>query len=278
MLSETNRRQDLSFDEIVFENRNRMYGAFALRRTYDRNILTGFFISVGFILSILTTMYVIGKAHKLSLFDINKKIARTHTMDMIEVILPEKLDQASAGEKQEEPPKGSSNLKDDEKLLTPTVEKIKEPEKGKEPKDSTEFNAAGTGGKGPVIPSGGGGEQGGGGGGEAGATKAPAIIDIAEVMPVFPGGEEAMFAYLSRNMRYPAYERENGITGTVFVSFVVNVTGAIDQIEILRSPSEGFNDEVIRVVKKMPSWKPGIQGGQKVAVRYKLPVKFSLKS
>jgi protein TonB len=64
----------------------------------------------------------------------------------------------------------------------------------------------------------------------------------------------------------------------VYVSFVVNVTGAIDQIEILRSPSEGFNDEVVRVVKKMPMWKPGIQGGQKVAVRYKLPVKFSLKS
>lgn len=224
-------------------------------------------------------MYVIGKAHKLSLIDINKKISRTHKMDkIIEIVLPEKPEQASAGEKQEQPPKGSNNMKEEDKLLTPTTEKLKEPEKGKEPKDSTEYNAAGTGGKGPVLPIGGGGEQGGGGGGEAGTTKAPAIIDIAEVMPVFPGGEEAMFAYLSRNMRYPAYERENGITGTVYVSFVVNVTGAIDQIEILRSPSEGFNDEVVRVVKKMPMWKPGIQGGQKVAVRYKLPVKFSLKS
>ena len=63
----------------------------------------------------------------------------------------------------------------------------------------------------------------------------------------------------------------------VYVSFVVNSNGAIDQIEILRSPSTGFNEEVIRVVKKMPNWKAGIQGGQKVPVRFKMPVRFSLK-
>ncbi len=278
MRTENHTRSNPSFDEIVFEHRNHAYGAFAIRRSYDRNVITGFIFSAGFVLAIVSGMYLMGERHLPSIADINKKLAATHQFKILEIELPNMPDLPKGGQKNVIPPAGSDKIKQADKTPTPTTDPLKEPEKSSAiPKDSVEYNAGGKGGAGPVLPSGGdgkGGERGGGGPLES-ASKRP--VDVAEVMPEFPGGEDALFSFLSKNLRYPMFERENGITGVVFVSFVVNSTGEIDQIEILRSPSSGFNEEVIRVVKKMPVWKAGIQGGQKVPVRFKLPVRFGLK-
>jgi len=276
MLTPNSRRSDLSFDEIVFENRNHAYGAFLLRKQYDRNILTGFFFSAGLVLTIVSTMYIMGKAHHLSIDDINHKIAEKHEFKIIEMILPEKPDQPKGGEKSVIPPAGSDKMKMEDKAPTPVNEPIKPEEKKKEETDSVAYNPGGNGKKGPIIPEGGGGKEKEVGNGGAGGIKK--VEDFVEIMPEFPGGETAMFKYLSNNLRYPTYERETGMNGIVYVSFVVNVDGVIDDITIKRSPSPGFSDEVIRVISKMPNWKAGIQGGQKVPVRYNLPVKFSLKN
>jgi protein TonB len=276
MLTPNPRRSDLSFDEIVFENRNHAYGAFLLRKQYDRNILTGFFFSAGLVLTIVSTMYIMGKAHHLTIDDINHKIAKKHEFKILEVVLPEKPEQPKGGEKSVIPPAGSDKLKMEDKTPTPVNEPIKTEEKKKEETDSLAYNPGGNGKKGPIIPEGGGGkEKEVGSGGEGGVKK---VFDMAEIMPEFPGGEEALFKYLGNNIRYPNQDREAGITGVVYVSFVVNVNGVIDDIKINRSPSKGLAEEVIRVVSKMPNWKAGIQGGQKVPVRYNLPVKFSLKN
>ncbi len=276
MQTENHNQSKLSLDEIVFENRNRAYGAFAIRRDYDRNVITGFFFSAGFVLSIVTAMYLTGNSYVPSIADINKKLAEKHEFKILEIELPDKPEAPKSSEKNVIPPAGSDKLNKQNTTPTPTVTPIIQPEKKEIKNDSAEYNPNGKGGPGPVLPIGGGDGKGkdpeGGGNG-----KKPEAVDVAEVMPEFPGGEEALFGFFSKNLHFPVYERENGITGVVFVSFVVNSNGAIDQIEILRSPSIGFNDEVIRVVKKMPIWKAGIQGGQKVPVRFKMPVRFSLK-
>lgn len=102
-------------------------------------------------------------------------------------------------------------------------------------------------------------------------------IHIAEVMPEFPGGEAALFRFLSNNIRYPAAARETGISGTVFLSFVVERNGSISNVEVLRGVGGGCSEEAVRVVKMMPSWNPGMQGGRYVRVKFTMPVKFVLQ-
>ncbi|MCB9336111.1 MAG: energy transducer TonB [Flavobacteriales bacterium] len=104
------------------------------------------------------------------------------------------------------------------------------------------------------------------------------IFTIVESMPEFPGGgQEALFKYLQKEMKYPQVAKENGIQGTVFVNFVVGKDGKIRDVKILRGVNKMLDDEAIRVVKAMPSWKPGKQRGKAVSVSYNLPIKFTLR-
>ena len=103
-------------------------------------------------------------------------------------------------------------------------------------------------------------------------------IDFAEEMPEFPGGEEGLIRFLGSQLKYPTFAKENGIEGPVYIKFVVNEKGDIEEntIEILGSPHAVLSQEAIRVIKAMPLWKPGKQRLKNVAVNMKLPIKFLL--
>lgn len=105
----------------------------------------------------------------------------------------------------------------------------------------------------------------------------PEIFLIVEEMPSFPGGEAQLVRYLGDNIKYPAIARENGITGTVFVTFVIGPDGQVKDIKILRGIGGGCDEEAVRVVKAMPKWKAGKQRGKPVSVQYNLPIRFTLK-
>lgn len=105
----------------------------------------------------------------------------------------------------------------------------------------------------------------------------PEIFMIVEQMPEFPGGEAALHGYLQKNIKYPPVARENGISGTVYVNFVVTETGAITDIKILRGIGGGCDEEAVRVIKAMPSWKPGKQRGKAVKVSFNCPINFKLR-
>jgi protein TonB len=107
----------------------------------------------------------------------------------------------------------------------------------------------------------------------------PQIFTIVEENPEFPGGETALFRYLGENTKYPAIAKDAGITGVVYVQFVVMEDGSIDpnNITILRGVHPALDEEAKRVVKTMPNWKPGRQRGKAVRVYYKLPLRFILK-
>lgn len=103
------------------------------------------------------------------------------------------------------------------------------------------------------------------------------IFTIVEKMPAFPGGIEALFQYLGQNIEYPAMAKDARIEGKVYITFVVNAKGEIDNVVVLRGIGGGCDEEAVRVIKSMPAWEPGRQRGKPVKVQYNLPVNFILK-
>ncbi|MBR1549337.1 MAG: energy transducer TonB [Bacteroidales bacterium] len=103
------------------------------------------------------------------------------------------------------------------------------------------------------------------------------IFTVVENEPEFPGGMEALYKYLAQNIKYPQLARDNGITGKVYVTFVVERDGSIANPKVLRDIGGGCGAEAIRVVKSMPKWTPGKQRGKAVRVQFNLPVNFNLK-
>ncbi len=103
------------------------------------------------------------------------------------------------------------------------------------------------------------------------------VFQVVETMPSFPGGENALFAFLSQNVKYPVIAQENGIQGRVICQFVINKDGSIVEVEVVRSVDASLDREAIRVIKSMPKWTPGKQRGKSVRVKYTLPVNFKLQ-
>ncbi|MEZ4806260.1 MAG: energy transducer TonB [Flavobacteriales bacterium] len=108
------------------------------------------------------------------------------------------------------------------------------------------------------------------------ATDPDEPLTVVEVMPEFPGGSEALFKYMGKHVTYPEEAIENGVQGTVYVSFVIESDGRINEVKVLRGIGSGCDEEALRVVKSMPNWIPGTQRGKPVRVRYNLPIRFHL--
>ncbi|MDI9605256.1 MAG: TonB family protein [Bacteroidota bacterium] len=101
-------------------------------------------------------------------------------------------------------------------------------------------------------------------------------FEVVEQNPEFPGGIAELHKYLSDNIRYPVIAQENGIEGRVIVRFVVSKTGEISDVEVLRGVDPSLDKEAVRVVESMPKWIPGRQRGRAVPVYFTLPVLFRL--
>ena len=102
------------------------------------------------------------------------------------------------------------------------------------------------------------------------------IYQIVEVMPEFPGGTSEMMTYLSGNIKYPEEAKEKGISGRVFLSFVIEKDGAVSNVKVAKGIGKECDDEAVRVVKAMPKWKPGLIKGKPARVSYMLPIFFKL--
>ena len=102
------------------------------------------------------------------------------------------------------------------------------------------------------------------------------IYNVVEQMPRFPGGEQAMFEFIGKNVKYPQEAREKDISGRVFVQFVVEKDGRVSNAEVIRGIGGGCDEEALRVVKAMPKWEPAKQKGEPVRVRFILPLVFKL--
>ncbi|MBI5540264.1 MAG: energy transducer TonB [Bacteroidia bacterium] len=100
--------------------------------------------------------------------------------------------------------------------------------------------------------------------------------DSVIIMPEFPGGQDAMMDFIGTNIRYPTYAKEKGIEGKVFIRFIISKTGKVDSVTVLKGVYPLLDEEAIRVVAKMPDWKPGMQDGKPVNVSFHIPINFKL--
>lgn len=269
------------FLDILFDGRNKDYGAYDLRRSEDRRVRNA-------IMGTASIALVIIGGYVLS----NKLMAAgMHTRSEV-VITPTELKPIDVPEEKPltpppppvttPPPPATSSIRmtsppiithDDLVRLEDEVPKM----------DSIGNKAIGVANiqsdfEGPENPFAGDGTP---GGPIVEPPKAPdrsTIVTYVEVMPSFPGGEDALAKFLQKNIRYPHLAQESDIEGKVFVQFVVNYEGKISEVQTVGAQKGGgLEEEAMRVVKLMPNWKPGRQNGQSVSVRYILPVGFRLE-
>ena len=97
-----------------------------------------------------------------------------------------------------------------------------------------------------------------------------------EVMPAYPGGPNALVKYVQNNLKYPESAKKNKQEGRVFVGFVVNKDGSIDEVKVIKSVHPVLDTEAVRVIKAMPKWTPGKKDGKPVRVSYTLPINFKM--
>jgi TonB family protein len=103
------------------------------------------------------------------------------------------------------------------------------------------------------------------------------VFSQVERMPEFPGGLQAFGKFLSDNIRYPKADHDNGVSGRVFCTFIVEIDGTLSDIKAVRGPSAAMSAEAVRVLTKSPKWKPGFQNGHPVRVTYTVPINFALE-
>ncbi len=102
------------------------------------------------------------------------------------------------------------------------------------------------------------------------------VFSIVETMPEFPGGQQKLIEYLASNVTYPKSARDSGIGGTIYVGFIIDEIGHIQNARVIRGIQPSLDQAAISAVKKMPKWKPGEQGGKKVKVQMTVPLRFSI--
>ena len=113
---------------------------------------------------------------------------------------------------------------------------------------------------------------------EAPAQESPAddAFDVVEQMPEYPGGPKALMEFLNNNVQYPAEAEKAGIQGRVIATFVVEKDGSISNAKVVKSVDPLLDAEALRVIGAMPNWKPGMQNGKIVRVKYTVPLSFHL--
>ncbi len=258
-------------NNIVFEHRNQAYGAYFIRREYPRTMFFSLFVTVSVI-----ALGVAGL--KLSSY-LSAKIVEVIvpvTNTPIEIITPVELKPLETPlvkmepMKTPPPPKGTEFtapvVSDDKEKIEEKPFSQEEIKPGKV--DGVDNDSA------IVIP-----ETPTKGKGVVAVDTVEKVLDFVDVNPSFPGGEAKMYEFISQKTKYPSQEKENGISGTVYVSFTVDKAGKIKDVVIERGVTHGPNlaKEAQRVIGLMPEWKPGIYKGQTVSVRYRMPINFVLR-
>jgi TonB family protein len=107
-------------------------------------------------------------------------------------------------------------------------------------------------------------------------TSSDTVYTVVEEMPAFKGGQSELINYISSNIHYPQQAKEQGITGTVFITFLIDEVGKVRDVKVLRGIGGGCDEEALRVVQAMPDWNPGKSKGVPVKVSFNLPIKFNL--
>ncbi|MDP4129043.1 MAG: energy transducer TonB [Bacteroidota bacterium] len=255
--------------DLLFENRNKLYGAYPLRKYYSRRLYAAMATVTGFVL--IFSCCVI---YMRSRTPFSGRIPVDSDHFLTSVTLDPIVNQPVPG-KPVRPVKHIATaaltpplIVKDQPIPEPmaTVEELKTASIGVH----TEAGLA--------VPEGDNGLPGASGAGgnqlKDSTENVPAVYDHPDLMPEFPGGPEALKRFLLKNLRMPETELEPGKQVRVIAKFVVGPDGKVSGIETIQSGGAAFDGEVKRVIYRMPDWKPGVQNHKKVAVYFRLPVYF----
>jgi protein TonB len=249
------------FNDIVFENRNKEYGAYMLRKKYSRNVILSVLIGIIIMATAIITPYLNARA----LESRQKRAERQVEIKM------ENLDQPNetvvptappppppAEEVQQQkyiPPEVVDSIKPEEMVQLMTMDEAEVVVQNEEVVEIVEEVQE-----------------------EVQEEEAePEPFIVVEEMPAFPGGDAALLRYLQENAVYPEVAKENNIQGRVILKFCVTPTGGVSMITILKGVDPELDEEAKRVVSTLPAFKPGKQGGKPVPVWFQAYINFQLK-
>lgn len=267
MINNTTNRSN--FDDIIFENRNKMYGAYALRSGYNNRMLTA--MGAGMSVILLGAFIFMNSSNQSA---IASPVDRQEGLVIRQMELPK--------EKPVEPAKPKEASQQKPAVKTATVKFISAIKIEKEVKTEMaavedlegkaigEKNEEGKVADGTVVQNT---EPEATGNGNGKAINESPEFTVQERSPEFPGGAEALKRFLSRNLLSPD-NLEKGEMKTVRIRFRVDKDGGVNSFDIMTSAGEDFDDEVVRVCRRMPRWIPALQNGVNVPVNYILPVTF----
>ena len=259
--------------DIIFDNRNKEYGAYELRSHYEQRLKKSILIVFFSICLIVVTSILVGH-----FFPATKKVFAFVSPDIqiMDIGKTEKVTPEIKPKEKIQPEKRIAQINNSKPVIT-RAEIVKPIATQQELAENMISNKTMDGDKlmpGDVVPLNGKGSapetQ------DQPATEGTVVIDHPDFMPEFPGGMEALQRFLSRNLKMPGEDMEPGTKVPTLVRFVVDKDGTITWIEFEKSGGKDFDNDVARVIKKMPQWKPGKQNGKNVAVYFKLPVIFQV--
>ena len=270
---------DNNWVDLVFEGRNKEYGAYVLRKDTGKRNLKSMLIVFAVIIAIMAAV-----AAKVAIENaFPKKVAMETDVELSKLAQKKEAKVEKKAPVKVEEQKVVEKVKSSVKFTPPVIKKDSEVKPEEELKSQEDLNKTNTAiGSFDVK-----------GNDEAGGEvlKAKEVIaqpeppkeeetkvfDVVEVMPSFPGGQGALFEWLSKNIKYPVVAEENGVQGRVIVTFVVERNGSITDVQVVKSVDPSLDKEAVRVVKAMPHWIPGKQNGSAVRVKFTVPVTFRLQ-
>lgn len=247
-----------NLDEIVFQNRNKEYGAYWLRKAYKRFMTRSVLISTAILLLAVIIPFIIFK----QTYSANQE--QEVSVDMMAMDQPKDENAPPPP-----PPPPEATVEQKAKFTAPIVvtDTTETTEINQDDLNQTVSNViieeevvVEEDNSDKVIEE---------------VVETP-IFTVVEEMPSFPGGDESRIKFLTENIKYPQMAKESGIQGTVYVTFVVDEKGKVADVKVLRGIGGGCDEEAVRVVKLMPPWNAGKQSGKPVRVQFNMPIRFTL--
>jgi protein TonB len=257
--------------EIIFANKNKEYGAYVLRTLYNKFVTLSTIIGiVVFVLALTGPMIIKSLTPKEAI--VKKRVI---TLDYTQLQEPPSLDKAAPLPTVDAPPPLKSTIaflppvvKPDEQVsneVVPTVEDLKKVDPGAKTQEGQEggvdYSLIETQEK--IV--------------EEPKKEEAQVFTYVEEMPTFPGGEEALYSFISKQIVYPEIAKRAGVEGKIYIQFVVRTDGKVSEVTVAKGIGAGCDEEAVKVVRSMPNWKPGRQNGHPVLVRISVPIVFKLQ-
>lgn len=262
----------LTWDDLIFENRNKAYGAYQLRINYHKRVTNSLMYSLAGILALFVLPVVLSKVFKPEVITTTPKMKEFVTVFNYDKLLIPQVETktkelAATGTSKQTPAVDPHAFKPitepvPDPAINPTSGQIVNPSGTADPGGLIAGNVSNTQPSGTTVD----------------PVVEPSVFNIAsvDVQPDFPGGLEKFYLFITKNLRFTAHARDAGLNGNYYVTFIVDESGLINDIKLMRPIGYGQDEMVTQVLSKSPAWKPGLFHSKPCKTQMVLPLNFNL--